>query len=137
MKSLRTFVKFNENLSNQKLQQFREDEVFILQTFLDLQYDGYRVRVADDVIAKSFLITEPMPGFVIQRQRTGYSSPYFKLSDVKHELLQIKSYLDDRWFKCGVVFVGDPERIEVEIDEEDYDLLGEQEIVNLVVFFNI
>ena len=62
---------------------------------------------------------------------------------MKDELLQIKSYLGERWFKCGVVFENDPKRIEVYIDEKDYDNLDDwfqtstTGIVNLAVFFNI
>ena len=68
-----------------------------------------------------------------------HSSEYIKFSDIKYELLRLKEYLDDRWLKVGVVFVGDSESIEVDINEEDYDNLDQwfDEISNLAIFFNI
>ena len=84
-----------------------------------------------------------MPIFIIDSFKRVGGRVYFKFSDVKDELLQIKSYLGDRWFKCGVLFEGDPNRIEIHIDEKDYDNLDidfnteESGIVNLAVFFNI
>ena len=68
---------------------------------------------------------------------------YFTFSEVKDELLTIKSYLEDRWVICGVVFENDRHRVRVDIDESNYDLLdnwfdtGTSKILNLGVFFNI
>jgi hypothetical protein len=133
-------VKFVEK----DITQFEEDKAFISDTLLELQDRGFKIRIGHDGIARSFSITEPMPIFIIDsfKFRVG-GRVYFKFSDVKDELLQIKSYLGDRWFKCGVLFEGDPNRIEVYIDEKDYDNLDDwfqtstTAIVNLAVFFNI
>ncbi len=63
---------------------------------------------------------------------------YFKLSDIKDELLRLKDYLGDKWIGCGIVFAGDPERIPVYINEDNYDDLDNfSEISNLSVIFNI
>jgi len=65
---------------------------------------------------------------------------YFNFKDVKDELLRLKSYLGEKWIKCGVLFTGEIDRIEVDINEEDYDNLDQwfsSEINNLVIFFNI
>ena len=133
-------VKFVEK----DITQFEEDKAFISDTLLELQDRGFKIRIGHDGIARSFSITEPMPIFIIDsfKFRVG-GRVYFKFSDVKDELLQIKSYLGDRWFKCGVLFEGDPNRIEIHIDEKDYDNLDDwfqtstTAIVNLAVFFNI
>lgn len=65
------------------------------------------------------------------------SHDYMKFSDIKDELLRLKDYLGPRWIKAGVLYEGDYERVEVNINEEDYDNLDDAGIVNLVVFFNI
>lgn len=62
---------------------------------------------------------------------------YMRFSDIKDELLRLKDYLGPRWIKTGVLFEGDYERVEVNINEEDYDNLDDAGIVNLVIFFNI
>ena len=122
--------------------QFEEDKSFISDTLLELQDRGFRIRIGHDGIARSFSITEPMPIFIIDSFKRVGGRVYFTFSDVKDELLQIKSYLGDRWFKCGVIFEGNPERFSVDINEETYDNLDidfnteESGIVNLAVFFN-
>lgn len=123
--------------------QFEEDKSFISDTLLELQDRGFRIRIGHDGIARSFSITEPMPIFIIDSFKRVGGRVYFTFSDVKDELLQIKSYLGDRWFKCGVIFEGNPERFSIDINEETYDNLDidfnteESGIVNLAVFFNI
>jgi hypothetical protein len=63
---------------------------------------------------------------------------YFKLSDIKDELLRLKDYLGDKWIGCGIVFAGDVERTPVYINEDNYDNLDNfSEISNLSVIFNI
>jgi hypothetical protein len=68
---------------------------------------------------------------------------YFTFSEVIDVVLNIKDYLDDKWVSCGVVFVGNPERIKIDINWEDYDRLDqmfdteESPIVDLVIYFNI
>lgn len=64
---------------------------------------------------------------------------YIRFSDIKDELLRLKDYLGSRWISCSVVFAGDPERIEVDINEYNYDELDNNysEISNLAVIFNI
>ena len=122
--------------------QFEEDKSFISDTLLELQDRGFRIRIGHDGIARSFSITEPMPIFIIDSFKRVGGRVYFTFSDVKDELLQIKSYLGDRWFKCGVIFEGNPERFSIDINEETYDNLDidfnteESGIVNLAVFFN-
>ena len=119
---------------------FEEDKDFISDTLLELEDKGYYVKISPDGISNNISIDEPMPYFIISSENKSHD---FKFSDVKEEILQIKSYLDDRWFKCGVVFEGDPIRIEVYIDEKGYDHLDDwfqtstTAIVNLAVFFNI
>ena len=123
--------------------QFEEDKSFISDTLLELQDRGFRIRIGHDGIARSFSLTEPMPIFIIDSFKRVGGRVYFTFSDVKDELLQIKSYLGDRWFKCGVIFEGNPERFSIDINEETYDNLDidfnteESGIVNLAVFFNI
>lgn len=144
MKKLKAYTKFNENLSDYQLEQFDEDRSFISNTLLELNESGFHTRVSFDGISSQLSINEPMPLFTIGCPGHGSrKSKYFQFKDVKDELLQIKSYLDDRWFKCGVLFENDPKRIEVYIDEKDYDHLDDwfqtstTGIVNLAVFFNI
>lgn len=64
---------------------------------------------------------------------------YIRFSDIKDELLRLKDYLGYRWVSCGVVFAGDPERIPIDINEDNYDELDDNypEISNLAIFFNI
>lgn len=68
---------------------------------------------------------------------------YFTFSEVIDVVLNIKDYLGDKWVSCGVVFVGNPERIKIDINWEDYDRLDqmfdteESPIVDLVIYFNI
>lgn len=68
---------------------------------------------------------------------------YFTFSEVIDVVLNIKDYLGDKWVTCGVVFVGNPERIKIDINWEDYDRLDqmfdteESPIVDLVIYFNI
>jgi hypothetical protein len=132
-----------ESKYDESRDQFEEDKSFISDTLLELQDRGFRIRIAHDGIARSFSITEPMPIFIIDSFKRVGGRVYFTFSDVKDELLQIKSYLGDRWFKCGVIFEGNPERFSIDINEETYDNLDidfnteESGIVNLAVFFNI
>lgn len=143
MKKLKTYTRFLESslsekpIGSQSEYDFEEDKNFISDTLLELEDKGYKVKISPDGISNNISIDEPTPYFIIQ------SDKYFKFSDVKEEILQIKSYLGDRWFKCGVVFEGDPIRIEIYIDEKGYDHLDDwfqtstTAIVNLAVFFNI
>ena len=143
MKKLKTYKLFLESslserpIGSESEYDFEEDKNFISNTLLELEDKGYYVKISPDGISNNISIDDPMPYFIIQ------SDKYFKFSDVKEELLQIKSYLDDRWFKCGVIFEGDPKRLEVYIDEKGYDHLDDwfqtstTAIVNLAVFFNI
>jgi hypothetical protein len=144
MKKLKTYQIFNESQIN--ITQFEEDKAFISDTLLELQDRGFFYTISNNGLSKDIGISEHTPYFIIagSPDRRGYTEHNrFKFSDVKDELLQIKSYLDDRWFKCGVVFENDPKRIEVYIDEKDYDHLDDwfqtstTAIVNLAVFFNI
>ena len=144
MKRIKTYTKFNENLSDYQLEQFDEDRSFISNTLLELNESGFHTRVSSDGISSQLSINDTMPLLTIGCPgHGGRKSKYFQFKDVKDELLQIKSYLDDRWFKCGVLFENNPKRIEVYIDEKDYDHLDDwfqtstTGIVNLAVFFNI
>ena len=135
MKKLKTYQIFNESQIN--ILQFEEDNAFISDTLLELQDRGFFYTISNNGLSQDIGIYRHTPYFIIAEHNR------FKFSDVKDELLQIKSYLDDRWFKCGVVFENDPKRIEVYIDEKDYDHLDDwfqtstTAIVNLAVFFNI
>ena len=146
MKFLKPYTKFNEGLSDYQIEQLEEDKNFISDTLLELKDKEFRINVCyvDDliegiVIGKVFIdslsITEPMPILIIGAPENSQ----FQFSDVKDELLQIKSYLDDRWYKCGVMF--NSEIIDVLIDEKDYDNLDDKTsaggIFYLAVFFNI
>jgi hypothetical protein len=144
MKKLKTYTKFNENFSDYQIDQFGEDKSFISDTLLELQESGFQTRISIDGVSSQLSVADPMPVLTIGCPGHGSrSGKYFKFQDVKDELLQIKSYLGDRWFKCGVLFENDPKRIEVYIDEKDYDYLDDwfqtstTGIVNLAVFFNI
>ena len=149
MKKLKKYQIFNESQIN--IIQFEEDKSFISDTILELEdrgffcsiMPGFRFKKAPKFSNKGLSgdigIYEHNPYFIISR----FDTKRFKFSDMKDELLQVKSYLDERWFKCGVVFENDPKRIEVYIDEKDYDNLDDwfqtstTGIVNLAVFFNI
>jgi hypothetical protein len=137
MKRLKTYQFFNE--SQIDTTQFEEDKSFISDTLLELEDRGFFYSISNKGLSKDIGIYEHNPYFIISR----FDTKRFKFSDMKDELLQIKSYLDERWFKCGVVFENDPKRIEVYIDEKDYDNLDDwfqtstTGIVNLAVFFNI
>jgi len=152
MKRLKTYQTFNESSSEKwrKTQkQIEEDSNFISDTCLELDERGFKtcgartqtnkfnvVQFGKSPVLK---INETTPYFIIGHPR----GRYFKFSEIKDELLQIKSYLDDRWIKCGVLFENQVERMEVDINVEDYDHLDDwfqtstTAIVNLVVFFNI
>lgn len=136
MKKLKPYRIFNEKIN---ILQFEEDKNFISDTLLELQDRGFFYSISNKGLSGDIGIYEHNPYFIISR----FDTKRFKFSDMKDELLQIKSYLDDRWFKCGVVFENDPKRIEVYIDEKDYDHLDDwfqtstTAIVNLAVFFNI
>jgi hypothetical protein len=138
MKKLKTYHIFNESQINTA--QFEEDKSFISDTLLELQDREFFYSISNGGLSTDIGISEHTPYFIIAVE---YHTGRFKFSDVKDELLQIKSYLGDRWFKCGVVFENDPKRIEVFIDEKDYDNLDNwfqtstTGIVNLAVFFNI
>ena len=137
MKKLKTYQIFNESQIN--IAQFEEDKSFISDTLLELQDRGFFYSISNKGLSTDIGIYERTPYLIISR----FDTKRFKFSDMKDELLQIKSYLDERWFKCGVVFENDPERIEVYIDEKDYDNLDDwfqtstTAIVNLALFFNI
>lgn len=137
MKKLKTYQIFNE--SQIDTTQFEEDKVFISDTLLELQDREFFYSISNKGLSEDIGIYEHNPYFIISR----FDTNRFKFSDMKDELLQIKSYLGERWFKCGVVFENDPKRIEVYIDEKDYDNLDDwfqtstTGIVNLAVFFNI
>ena len=137
MKRLKTYQIFNESQIN--IIQFEEDKAFISDTLLELGDRGFFYSISNKGLSGDIGIYEHNPYFIISR----FDTKRFKFSDMKDELLQIKSYLGERWFKCGVVFEGDPKRIEVYIDEKDYDNLDDwfqtstTGIVNLAVFFNI
>lgn len=139
MRKIKSFKLFESDYLplNFDYTQYDEDHKFISDTLLDLEDIGYKIKISPDGKSRYLLINTPTPCFIIDNNK------YFKFSDVKEQLLQIKSYLDDRWFKCGVVFEDDPKRLEVYIDEKDYDYLDDwfqtstTSIVNLAVFFNI
>lgn len=149
MKNLKTYTKFLESnysddelskflrssliVNQNQIDQFREDKAFIKDTFLELEDKEFMISFGISMLS-SLKIKNPTPYFVISYRDN------FKFSDVKDEILQIKSYLDERWLKCGVVFENYPDRTEVNIDEEDYDQLDDHfqsGIINLAVFFNI
>lgn len=142
MKHLKPYTKFNEGLSDYQIEQLEEDKNFISDTLLELKDKEFRINVehnVNSIIGKAFIdslsITEPMSILIIGAPKNSQ----FQFSDVKDELLQIKSYLDDRWYKCGVMF--NSETIDVLIDEKDYDNLDDKNsaggIFYLAVFFNI
>lgn len=147
MRVVQTYQIFNESrlsglkipsLSHIQLAQYKEDEKFISDTFLDLEESGFGIQIRPDGLSDILSINTPTPYLIIDR---GFTD--FKFSDIKDELLQIKSYLGERWIKCGAIFSGDAERIQINIQQESYDSLdndfqtGDGAIVNLVVFFNI
>ena len=142
MKFLKPYTKFNEGLSDYQIEQFEEDKDFISDTLLELEDKEFRIQVehyVNSIVGQTFIdslsITEPMPMPMLIIGAPEKSQ--FQFSDVKDELLQIKSYLDDRWYKCSVMFYS--EIIDVLIDEKDYDNLDKtsEGIFYLAVFFNI
>lgn len=112
----------------------------IKDIFYELKDDGYLVSIKRGTEKPINVLGSwtPFVSYVLISQSID-STEYMKFSDIKYELLRLKEYLDGRWLKVGVVFVGDSERIEVDINEEDYDNLDQWfgEISNLAIFFNI
>lgn len=119
MKYLR---KFNES----KYEEDLKDD--IRQIFSDLTDDKCDITISRIDTTNYILLSN-------KNQITNY----IRFSDIKEELLRLKDYLGDRWIRCGVVFAGDPERIHIDINEDNYDELNNNypEISNLAVFFNI
>ena len=119
MKYLR---KFNEG----KYEEYLKDD--IRQIFSDLTDDKCDITIGRIGTTNYILLSN-------KNQITNY----IRFSDIKEELLRLKDYLGDRWIRCGVVFAGDPERIHIDINEDNYDELNNNypEISNLAVFFNI
>jgi len=93
MKKLKTYHIFNESQIN--ILQFEEDKSFISDTLLELQDREFFYSISNSGLSKDIGISEHTPYFIIAEK---YHTNRFKFSDVKDELLQIKSYLDDRWF---------------------------------------
>ena len=126
-------------LSKYKIfENFDEDKQFIGDVFLELEDKGFSIQIKPDGLNGILMITDPTPYFIIGLS-TGIKT--FTFSDVKDELLTIKSYLEDRWVTCGVLFSSSLHRTRVDIDEKGYDLLDnwfdtkDEGIVNLAVFF--
>lgn len=122
-------------LSKYKIfENFEEDKNFIRDVLLELEDKDFKIYVRTDGESSDLKIKRT-PYFLIAKE------DYFTFSEVKDELLTIKSYLEDRWVICGVVFENDRYRVRVDINEKDYDLLdnwfdtGTSKIVNLGVFF--
>jgi hypothetical protein len=129
-------------LSKYKIfENFDDDKNFIRDVLLELEDKGFSIQIRPDGMNGILMITEPTPYFIITLDT--FRIKTFTFSDVKDELLTIKSYLEDRWITCGVLFSSDLHRTRVDIDEKDYDLLDnwfdteDEGIVNLAVFFNI
>jgi hypothetical protein len=129
-------------LSKYKIfENFEEDKNFIGDVLLELEDKGFSIQIKPDGLNGILMITEPTPYFVIS---VSPGMRTFTFSDVKDELLTIKSYLEDKWITCGVLFsnnIHSSHRIRVDIDEKDYDLLDnwfdtkDEGIINLAVFF--
>lgn len=88
-----------------------EDKEYINDIMLELEDKGLQLFLLKDESLDVILIS------------SNKNSKYFKFSDIKSEVLHLKSYLGDRWVKSGSVFESDPERHNIRINEEDYDKL--------------
>jgi hypothetical protein len=115
---------------------FYEDEVksTLKDLCLDLTDEGFLIRISSFIPRGN-----PFPYLSLYKK----VFDYFTFSEVIDVVLNIKDYLGDKWVSCGVVFVGNPERIKIDINWEDYDRLDqmfdteESPIVDLVIYFNI
>ena len=117
---------------------FSEDEIksTLKDLCLDLTDEGFKIKFYIKPNTASALSNY----MYIYKENFG---KYFTFSEVIDVVLNIKDYLDDKYVSCGVVFVGNPERIKIDINWEDYDRLDqmfdteESPIVDLVIYFNI
>ena len=117
---------------------FSEDEIksTLKDLCLDLTDEGFKIKFYIKPNTSSALSNY----MYIYKENFG---KYFTFSEVIDVVLNIKDYLDDKYVSCGVVFVGNPERIKIDINWEDYDRLDqmfdteESPIVDLVIYFNI
>jgi hypothetical protein len=125
-------------LSKYKIfENFEDDKKIIKDVLLELEDKDFNIYVRKDGQSSDLKITKRYPYFLIAKA----GNQNFTFSEVKDELLTIKSYLEDRWVICGVVFEHEWNRVRVDINEKDYDLLdnlfdtGTTKILNLAVFF--
>lgn len=131
------YLKIFENFSLFNAYRF-EDEIksTLKDLCLDLTDEGFKIKFYIKPNTASALSNY----MYIYKENFG---KYFTFSEVIDVVLNIKDYLDDKYVSCGVVFVGNPERIKIDINWEDYDRLDqmfdteESPIVDLVIYFNI
>jgi hypothetical protein len=136
MKHLKEWKLF-ENKSD-----FEEIKSTLKDLCLDLTDEYYRIMIAANSVLKSpnWSLYPGRPRYILGISK---EVEYFNFSDIKDVILNVKDYLGDKYMGCGVVFVGDPNRIKIDINFEDYDQLDqmfttdEAPIVNLVIYFNI
>lgn len=152
------------HLNENQIEQFKNDREFISDVLLDWNDKGGYSEVEIHYDAECYSedgkyidisVSSLMPKVGIYHKNYNplnfntHPSLYFKFSDVKDEILSIKSYLGDRWYKCCVMFEDNfylkkkwrsPLRIEVNIDENNYDKLDEYfqaRICYVFIFFQL
>lgn len=134
MRHLKRFLIFEST------EQYQKDKQYIEDIFLEFTQNPYfQAEVIGRVFSKDFVLIRPKRSALLKGK-------YLTFSDMKDELLHLKSYLGDRWVGCSVVFQDPPSghpRVLVDIDELTYDTLDEKfrtdifGIVNVLVFFNL
>jgi hypothetical protein len=135
--------------------QLEEDKSYINDIFIPLITDD----VLDCEVKREHLYRgQPTPQLVIieNKRRNTIRGRYLKFSDIKDELLHLRSYLDKRWVGCSVLFTSGcstgkspNERVDVYINENTYDSLDERfntlrvnasgghGIISIIVFFRV
>jgi len=137
MKYIKTYKIF-ESESNEYLDDIKD-------ILLELEDDGFRTRLSIDKL--DYLSDNPIKFIAISNRLNGFS-PYtpFEFVDIKDPLLRLREFIGESWISCSVLFQNSSDRIDIDINEKDYDKLdqwfGSDEshstgILDIYIFFNI
>lgn len=141
MKHIKKFKLFENKLFDwEDSPQFEYDNNYltdVLQTLIDR---GYIVLVKR--FSSAILKVFDKPGLVIGVPIDISERGGCKFSDLEDEISHIVSYLGDRFIKSGVIFSGDPDRIEVDITDnydklDDWFKTSEDGVIEICIFFDI
>jgi hypothetical protein len=122
----------NINESNEYLDDIKD-------ILLELEDDGFRTRLSTAKF--DYLSENPMKFIAISNGLT-----LFEFVDIKDPLLRLREFIGESWISCSVLFQNSNDRIDIDINEKDYDKLdqwfGSDEshstgILDIYIFFNI